>query len=84
MTDAKYHQGHRRVSRTTRPYIGGPDRNGKQYWPIRIARDDRATDFRDHKRDSRVDKVSLKSGNEDALPSGKRRRYSDSYGSYDL
>ena len=50
----------------------------------RVARDDRATGLRDHKRDRRVARASLKSGEDDALPNGKRRRYSERYGAYEL
>ena len=72
------------MSKTTRYYIGGLGRDGKQDWRTRIARDDRATGLRTHNRDRRVAKVSLKFGDGDDLPSGKRRRYSDRYGSYEL
>ena len=72
------------MSKTIRRYIGGLGRDGKQDWWTRIARDDRATGLRTHERDRKVAKVRLKSGDGDALPSGKRRRYSDRYGSYEL
>ena len=72
------------MSRTNRRYIGGRGRDGKQDWPTRIARDNRATGLRTHKRDRRVAKSSLKSGIGNRLPGGKRRRYSDRYGSYML
>ena len=49
------------VSRTIRRYIGGTGRDGKQDWPTIVARDDRATGLRVHKRDRRVARVSLKS-----------------------
>ena len=72
------------MSRTIRHYTGVTGREGKQDLLTRVARDDRATGLRDHKRDRRVAKVSLKSGDGDALPTGKRRRYSERYGSYEL
>ena len=72
------------MSRTIRRYIGGTGRDGKQDWPTIVARDDRATGLRDHKRDRRVARVSLKSGDGEALPGGKRRRYSERYGDYEL
>ena len=72
------------MSRTTRRYIGGPGHDGKQDWRTRVARDDRATGLRDHKRDRRLARASLKSGDADGLPGGKRRRYGGRYGSYEL
>ncbi len=66
-----------------RRYIGGTGYDGKQDWRTRVARDDRATGLRDQKRDRRLARASLKSG-EDRLPNGKRRRYSERYGSYEL
>ena len=72
------------MSRTTRSYIAGTGRDGKQEWRTRVARDDRATGLRDHKRDRRLARACLKSDNGDALPGGKRRRYSERYGSYEL
>ena len=72
------------MSKTIRHYIRGAGRDGKQDWRTRIARDDRATGLRDHKRDRRLARASLKSASEDTLPSGKRRRYSDRYGAYEL
>ena len=72
------------MSRTKRHYINGPGREGKLDFLTRVARDDRATGLRDHKRDRRAARVSLKSGDGDALPTGKRRRYSERYGSYEL
>lgn len=71
------------MSRTMRSYMGGPGHDGKQDWRTRVARDDRATGLRDHKRDRRLARASLKFG-EDGLPGGKRRRYSERYGSYEL
>ena len=72
------------MSRTVRRYIDGPGHDGKQDWRTRIARDNRATGLRTQKRDRRVAKVALKSGQEDSLHSGKRRRYSERYGDYEL
>ena len=72
------------MSRSIRRYIGGTARDGRQDLPTRIARDNRATGLREHKRDRRMARASLKSGDGEALPGGKRRRYSDRYGSYEL
>ena len=72
------------MSKTIRYYISGPGRDGKQDWQTKVARDDRATALRDHKRDRRVTKALLKSGNGGSLPAGKHRRYSERYGSYEL
>ena len=63
-------------------YIGGRGRDGKQDWPTRISRDNRATGLRTHKTDRKAAKDSMKADNGDSLPSGKRRRYSDRYGYY--
>ena len=72
------------MSRTIRRYIDGPGRDGKQDWRTRVARDNRATGLRTQKRDRRVAKAAMKSGQENSLSSGKRRRYSDRYGDYEL
>lgn len=72
------------MSRTTRRYLGGPGRDGRPDWRTRIVRDDRATGLREHKRDRRTAKATLNSGDGDTLPNGKRRRYSDRYGEYEL
>lgn len=72
------------MSRTIRRYIDGPGRDGKQDWRTRIARDSRATGLRTQKRDRRVAKAAMKCGEGDGLSSGKRRRYSDRYGEYEL
>ena len=76
--------GHNFMSRTIRRYIDGPGRDGKQDWRTRVARDNRATGLRTQKRDRRVAKAAMKSGQENSLSSGKRRRYSDRYGDYEL
>ena len=49
-----------------------------------IARDNRATGLRPQKRDRREARASLKAGDNDALPNGKCRRYSNRYGPYVL
>ena len=72
------------MSKTLRHYIGGPGRGGKQDWQTMIARDNRATGLRDHKREHRVARPSLKSGDGYALPNGKRRRYGNRYSDYEL
>ena len=50
------------MSRTMRRYLGGPGREGKQDWRTRVARGDRATGLRNHNRDRRLARASLKSG----------------------
>ena len=45
------------MSRTIRRYINGVGRDGKQDLRTLVARDDRATGLRDHKRDRRVAKT---------------------------
>ncbi len=72
------------MSKTIRHYIGGRGRDGKQDWRTRIARDNRATGFRTQKSDRRLARASLKSSEGDSLASGKRGRYSDRYGAYEL
>ena len=72
------------MSNTLRHYIGGPGRDGKQDWQTKIARDNRTTGLRTQKRDRREARASLKSGEDDALPNGKRRRYSNRYEAYEL
>ena len=72
------------MSKTIRHYIGGPGHDGKQDWRTRIARDDRGTFLRTDKANRIAAKASLKSGGGDSPPGGKRRRYSDRYGSYML
>ena len=72
------------MSNTIRRYLGGPGRDGKQDWRTRIARDNRATGLRTHQRDRRVARAAMKSGSGNNLPNGKRRRYSDRYGVYEL
>jgi hypothetical protein len=72
------------MSNALRYSIGGPGRDGKQDWQTMIARDNRATGLRTQKRDRWEARASLKSGDYDALPNGKRRRYSNRYGDYEL
>ena len=67
------------MSRTVRQYIGGQGRDGEQDWPTVIARDNRATGLRTHKRDQRVAKASPKSVDADSLPCGKHHRYTERY-----
>ena len=69
------------MSNTTRSFRTGKGRDGKQDWTTMVTRDSRATGLRDHRRDRRITKVSLKTGEDIAL-SGKHRRYSNRYGEY--
>ena len=66
------------------PVYAGLGRDGKQDWQTMIARDNRATGIRTQKRDRWEARASLKSGDYDALPNGKRRRYSNRCGAYVL
>ena len=77
-------KGSNDMSRTIRHYIGGPGPDGKQDLRTSVARDNRATGLRTHKTDRKAAKDLMKSGNGDSLPGGKRRRYSERYGSYML
>ena len=73
------------MARTRRNYLEGVARDGKTDWKTVIARDNRATGMRDQRRDRREARVSLKAEGEDTnLVSGKRRRYSPRYGTYEL
>ncbi len=72
------------MSKTTRNYIRGLGRDGKQDLLTRVVRDNRATGLRNHRQARRVAKVALRSGETDGLTSGKRRRYGDRYESYEL
>ncbi len=73
------------MARTRRNYREGVARDGKPDWNTIIARDNRATGLRDQKQDRRKTRSEMK--NEDPEDSnvagGKRRRYSDRYGSYE-
>ena len=71
------------MSRTVRYYLRGKGHDGKQDTRTQVARDNRATGLRDHRRDRRITKASLKEGEDNAL-SGKHRRYSGRYGAYRL
>ena len=71
------------MSRTRRSFRSGRGRDGKPDFATLIARDNRATGLRDHKRDRHEAKTSLQSG-EDTAVSGKHRRYSNRYGDYAL
>ena len=77
-------RGKKSMSKAIRQYIGGPGRDGKQDWPTIFVPDNRATGLRTHKCDRRMTKASLKSGDADSPPNGKRRRYTDRYGAYKL
>jgi len=62
---------------TLRHNIGGPGRGSKQDLQRKIARDNRATGSRTQKPDRREAPASLKSGEDNVLPTGKRHRYGD-------
>ena len=70
------------MSRTIRSYRKGKGRDGRNDWTTIIARDSHVTGLRDQKRDRQIARVTLRTEEETAL-SGKHRRYSNSYGSYE-
>ena len=69
------------MSRTSRKHLNGNGRDGKHDFMTLIARDDRVTGLRDHRRDRRTARESLRRG-EDKILSGKHRRYSNRHGAY--
>ena len=71
------------MSRTTCSFKNGKGRDGKHDLRTLVARDNRATGLRNHKRGRRDAKNSLQAG-EDTAVSGKRRCYSNRYGAYEL
>ena len=70
------------MSRTIRSYLKGKGRDGRNDWKTIIVRDSHVTGLRDQKRDRHIAKVTLRIDEETVL-SGKHRRYSNSYGTYE-
>ena len=70
------------MSRTIRSHRKGRGRDGWNDWTTIIARDSHVTGLRDQKRDRHIARVTLRTDGETVL-SGKHRRYSNSYGSYE-
>ena len=58
-------------------------RDGRTGFTTLIRRDNRATGLREHKQYRARTRVELKGGNDDAVASGKMRRYGDRYGTYE-
>ena len=58
-------------------------RDGRTGFTTAIRRDNRATGLREHKQYRARTRVELKGGNDDAVASGKMRRYGDRYGIYE-
>ena len=58
-------------------------RDGRTGLTTTIRRDNRATGLREHKQYRARTRVELKGGNDDAVASGKMRRYGDHYGIYE-
>ena len=71
------------MARTKRNFLSGPGRDGAKCLTTIIARDNRATGLRDHRRNRREARIHLKSRNDAQVASGKRRRYSNRYGEYE-
>ena len=57
-------------------------RDGRNSIYTAIRRDDRCTGLREHKQYRARTRIDLKDGNDDAVASGKMRRYGDHYGIY--
>lgn len=58
-------------------------REGRTTFATIIRRDNRATGLREHKQYRPRIRIELKGGNDDAVASGKMRRYGDRYGIYE-
>ena len=58
-------------------------RDGRTGFTTIIRRDTRATGLREHKQYRARTRIELKGGNDDAVASGKMRRYGDRYGRYE-
>ena len=70
------------MSRTTRSYLKGKGRDGRNDWRTIIAQDSHVTGLRDQKRDRHVARITLRI-DEETILSGKHRRYSNRYGTYE-
>ncbi len=71
------------MARTIRRFVRGTGRDGQRDWTTIIRRDSRATGLRDHRHDRRAARISLRVDAEDTVAAGKRRRYSERYGTYE-
>ena len=59
-------------------------RDGRNSILTAVRRDNRNTGLREHKQYRARTRIELKGGNDDAVASGKKRRYGDRYGDYEL
>lgn len=67
----------------TRPYLEQV-RDGYRDIGVELARDDRVTGLREHRDYRRRTRRSLRLGEYSAVLVGKKRRYGDRYGGYEL
>ena len=59
-------------------------RDGRNSIYTAVRRDNRCTGLREHKQFRARARIELKLGNDEAVASGKKRRYGDCYGTYEL
>ena len=59
-------------------------RDGERTWTKLVKRDSRVTGLRDHKLHRAKTKQQLRTEEADNVTSGKKRRYGDHYGTYEL
>ena len=59
-------------------------RDGRTSIFTALRRDNRSTGLREHKQYRARTRIELKSGNDEAVATGKKRRYGDRYGVYEL
>ena len=59
-------------------------RDGRNSISTAVRRDNRNTGLREHKQYRARTRIELKGGNDDAVAAGKKRRYGDRYGDYEL
>ena len=59
-------------------------RDGRKSIFTVVRRDNRCTGFREHRRYRARTRFELKRGDDDEVVSGKKRRYGDRYGDYEL
>lgn len=76
-----------RTQPTSGPYGFPPHlhvvRDGYRDLGIELARDHRATGFRDHREFRRRARQLLRNGDDESILAGKRRRYGHRYGNYE-
>ena len=59
-------------------------RDGRNSIFTAVRRDNRCTGLREHRQFRACTRIELKLGNDEAVASGKKRRYGDCYGTYEL